>query len=251
MTLTIEHVDLYVASPQAGDYSLSQLTHLHLAVDLTEPTFRHFASILPALHLIHFGADKRSQSLLKYVNFQTLQSISLFRMDEAYLHSMFATLLSGSHPCQLEKLFLGGITGVERLPGFLKAMPLKELHMISLPLKALDNALLCLKLSKLTLLSIFHAHYDWSSETSETLLASRSNEFTEQFCMHLEKLGEPSQEYGLMSDIRERAKGGVYSDRSGPEQGSSIALRRSRVHLLKGGLLTKLYWESILSTISP
>lgn len=85
--------------------------------------------------------------------------MSLFRMDESYLQSMFDTLLSDSHPCQLEKLFLGGVTGSERLPSFLKAVPLKELHMIGLPLEALDNALRCLDLSKL--LSIFHARYDW------------------------------------------------------------------------------------------
>ncbi|KAH7059989.1 hypothetical protein BKA57DRAFT_446102 [Linnemannia elongata] len=247
-TLTIDHVDLHVALPQARDSLFSKLTHLHLAVDMTEPTLLQFASILPALHLIHFGADQRSRSLLKHVNFKTLQSISLFRMDEGCLQPMFDALLSDSHSCQLEKLFLGGITGIERLPGFLKALPLKELHMIGLPLEVLDKALQGLNLSKLALLSIFHAHYDWSTET---LLASRSNEFTEKFCMHLEKVSEVSQEFGIMNDFLERAKGGVYSDRSRPEQGSPTALPRSRVRLLKGGLLTKQYWESILSTISP
>ncbi|KAF9288984.1 hypothetical protein BGZ88_007960 [Linnemannia elongata] len=248
MTPTIEHVDLHLASPQASDYPFFKLTHLHLAVDLTEPTLCQFASVLPTLQLIHFGADQRSQSLLKHVNFKTLQSINLFRMDEGYLQPMFDTLLSDSHSCQLEKLFLGGITGIERLPGFLEALPLKELHMIGLPLEALDKALQGLNLSKLAHLSIFHAHYDWSTET---LLASRSNEFTEKFCMHLEKVSEVSQEFGIMNDFLERAKGGVYSDRSRLEQGSPTALPRSRVRLLKGGLLTKQYWESILSTISP
>ncbi|KAF9134735.1 hypothetical protein BGX30_011792 [Mortierella sp. GBA39] len=136
-------MSIYMSRRPKPDYPFSQLTHLYLAVDLTEPTLCHFASILPVLHLIHFGTDQRFQSPLKYVDFKTLQSISLFRMDEGYLQPMFDTLLSDSHPCQLEKLFLGGITGIEGLPGFLNALPLKELHMIGLPLEALDSTFRC------------------------------------------------------------------------------------------------------------
>ncbi|KAG9073001.1 hypothetical protein KI688_000782 [Linnemannia hyalina] len=196
-------MSIYMSHRPRPDYLFSQLTHFHLAVDLTEPTLCHFASILPVLPLIHFGTDQRPQSLLKYVDFNTLHSISLFRMDEGYLQPMFDNLLSGSHPCQLEKLFLGGMTGIEGLPGGLKALPLKGLRMIGLPLEALDSTFRCLNLSKLTPLSILHAHYDWSTET---LLGSRTNEFTEQFCMHLEKASEVLEEFGMMKDIVERVK---------------------------------------------
>ncbi|KAF9548658.1 hypothetical protein EC957_005897 [Mortierella hygrophila] len=238
----------YISRRPKPDYPFSKLAHLHLAVDLTESTLCNFASILPAIHFIHFGTDQQSQSPLKYVDFKTLQSISLFRMNEGYLQPMFDTLLSDSHPCQLEKLFLGGMTGIMGLPEVLKALPLKGLHMIGLPLGALDSTFRCLDLSKLTPLNILHTHYDWSTET---LLASRSNIFTEQFCMHLEKVSKAFEEFGVMIDIVERVKGGVYSDRFRPVQEAQI-LEPTQDHCINFiGVITASFQWVVLSSLTP
>ncbi|KAF9900742.1 hypothetical protein EC991_006934 [Linnemannia zychae] len=169
--------------PRAFDLQFSRLTHLDLAADLTATSHELLSAVLPKLNLIHFGASHRTRSLLKHVNFASLKSIWLVRMQESDLQPMFDTILGNSHnACPIETMRLDGITEVEDLPMLLEALSLKRLHLLDLKYNALREILKVVDLKQLQVLGIHDLEYDWKTEAT---LARRKAEFTRNLVVQL------------------------------------------------------------------
>jgi hypothetical protein len=219
----------------------SNLTHLHLGLELATSSLQQLALIIPTLRLIYFGADHRSKSLLPYVNYTSLRSLSLVGMNEVDLDPIFQAFGMECLPCQLETLTLASVGNINRLPELLRVIHLKQLYLFYLGKTALEVILPDLDLSELTLLSIVDSEYDWPTEE---IIASRSQEFTDQLQIHL---GRP-QSKDL--EVRRILSKGVFSEKAHSLQGSSTTLPRSRVRILDDSDIINNYYQSIVSSIS-
>ncbi|KAG0265883.1 hypothetical protein BGZ95_003188 [Linnemannia exigua] len=240
--------DIAVAPPtQSTIIPFSKLSHLHMSVGLSSSTFDQLMAILPNLELVHFGTNLQSKQLLPHLNFSTLQSLSLFNLDEEDLQPMIDAFLLNSQPCILKTLYLGSIKNIVQLPNLLKVIPLEQLYLFHLGEAALGRILPCLNMSKLSLLAILDVKYDWPMEA---ILVSKSQEFVREFCLHLGKPDEKFIEIKLAAAMVERMMKGVFSKNSRTPEGLLGTLPLLRISLLEADDFVRQYWQSIVSNAS-
>lgn len=208
---------------EPSEQPLSKLTHLDLRLQLTKPTMDLLASVLPRLDLVHFGANGATKDLLRYINYASLKSIWLAEMDDSDLQPFYNAVFSDHikdfrHPLssQIESMRVSKIAGSEIVSSLVRLIPLKWLQIIDCGHSDLAEALLVVDLSRLQELSIFQTSYEWSTEA---LLASRSNEFTEELVV----------KYGYYDHV---GKQEFHLEESRGLKGTEFRLARGRVQAI-------------------
>lgn len=201
----------------------SKMTHLDLRLQLTKPSMDLLASVLPRLDLIHFGVNGATKDLLRYINYASLKSIWLAEMDDTDLRPFHDAVFSNHikddrhlPSSQIESMRVSKITGLKILSSLVRSIPLRRLQIIDCSHYDLVDALLNVDLSRLQELSIFQTSYEWSTEA---VLASRSNEFTEELVV----------KYGYYDHI---GKQGFHLEESRGLEGTEFKLARGRVQAI-------------------
>jgi len=177
------------AEPLSNVAHLSALTHLDLAVLLTDSSLKYLSTILPRMDLIHFGCDSSSHGLLQHCNLASLKSLSIMDANYANLKLLLDTMGDGTAAPTwdgLEQLYIRSMTFNSLvLVRFLQSAQLTRLYLDDLVLTALEAVLEAVNLSKLQEISICDSMYYPSAECA---LAKRINEFSEALMVRLDEI---------------------------------------------------------------
>ncbi|OAQ36796.1 hypothetical protein K457DRAFT_131942 [Linnemannia elongata AG-77] len=200
-------------------YHLSSLTHLDIQVRLSDSSLELLSTVLPRLELTHFGCDRRSQILLQHCNLTTLKSLSILDSKDNELEFMLDTMVDGTNTRSwggLEQLFIHRMrSGNASLIRFLQCVRPTRLYLDGFNNVSLALVLDRVDFSQLEKVSIRDSHY---FDTTEQLLARRTNEFTKSLVLYLDNAS--SNTY-IASGGKTRAS-----------EGSPKALPRHRVKLM-------------------
>ncbi|KAF9900741.1 hypothetical protein EC991_006933 [Linnemannia zychae] len=219
--------------PRSNDLSFSRLTHLDLAVKISQNTHAQLEKILPGLDLVHFGAERHTKELIKSVKFSSLKSIWLFDMEEEYLHPLFDAFLGNTKDCQLEAMRVGKITNMQELPDFLEAVSLQRLYVSVMGHEDLTEILKAVDLTRLQVLTIMEDEYNWLTEET---LAKRQKGFPTDLKVQL----------GFIECNGIVSKRDVYDVKARHATPSDKKLARGRVHLISSHCLYEEFMQSIL-----
>ncbi|KAG0279524.1 hypothetical protein BGZ95_000952 [Linnemannia exigua] len=201
----------------ADNVLFSRLTHLEIILDMTPASLDIMSSLLPSLALVHAGFGKNASHLITRVNLQFLKSVHFQDVAttdiEQFCHSVHQ-----STTCNMESIRLLRVPLGLELSRLLVSLRLRRLFLDE-PIRgneSLDDLLKGLNVSQLEQLLVDSVEYNWESEA---VLASRSDEFTDEFVLHLP--------YATKNNMRD-----VHKSKTRDMQGSSTRLARHQVRVL-------------------
>jgi hypothetical protein len=162
----------------------SRLTHLDLNVHLSPQSMGYLEVILKDLNLVHLGLTSPTKSLLNYVNYPTLRSVSLLDFEEADLKPLKDYVQNCNNPTHLEVISLQGakFSNPWKFAPLLNTLTLKRLQLSGMSSPELKGTISVMNMTRLECLVLVGCHYDWAVE--ETLAAKRA-EFRPELLLHV------------------------------------------------------------------
>ncbi|KAG0300619.1 hypothetical protein BGZ97_003136 [Linnemannia gamsii] len=140
--------------------------------------------ILKDLNLVHLGLTSPTKSLLNYVNYPTLRSVSLLDFEEADLKPLKDYVQNCNNPTHLEVISLQGakFSNPWKFAPLLNTLTLKRLQLSGMSSPELKGTISVMNMTRLECLVLVGCHYDWAVE--ETLAAKRA-EFRPELLLHV------------------------------------------------------------------
>ncbi|KAG0377501.1 hypothetical protein BGX24_005972 [Mortierella sp. AD032] len=212
----------------------ASLTHLDIQVVLSNESLFTLRRVLPQLSLIHLGVDLASKDLLKFIKFETLESISLKGLSETDLDGLRIASLKDGKSWKLNTIRLRNVSNIQTLQ-FLLSLPMRRVYLSDPSHESLKETLAHLDFSILEVLSIYTPEYDWSTEA---ILVSQADRFNHRMKVDL---GVP---------LRREQRSDVYNENIRPLVGTEERLARGRVEILPVFLQHGRYIQSILPPYS-
>ncbi|KAF9086176.1 hypothetical protein BGX29_001540, partial [Mortierella sp. GBA35] len=161
-------------------------------------------SLLSKLSYLDLSTGPYSEKLLPHANFATLKSLSVQFIHQEDLQAVLNVFERNSLNCQIDsmKIFHNSYYDII-LPDFFSTLPLRVLLLSGFE-DVLHRALETVDPSRLQVLSICGAWYDWPREA---ILAARSNECTENLAVEPAGLQDTSSSIGASDDGMRGLKG--------------------------------------------